>query len=699
MVYSADMETKEYFIPQLDEPKDLVPCANRRSVGVTLHGDTRLDEYFWLRERENPEVQRYLDAENTYTSVQMASTAELQEQLFQEMKGRTREDDSTVPEQDGEYFYYARIEAGKQYPIHCRKKGSLEAAEEVLLDENQLAAGQPYFNLGAFEISFNQRYLAYTVDIVGSEDYSIYIKDLETGELLPEILLGSASYLEWSNDTNDLFYIKIDDANRPCKLYRHTLQTNQSEDKLIWHEQDEAFHMELSKSMSKAYIFARAFSSTTAEVRFLNANNSAQPLAMIHPRERGIEYSVTHQEQRFLIRTNWDAANFRVMEAPITAPGKENWLEVVSTHADVLIEDIDAFKDFLIVYEREIGLEKIRIQQVSTGVIHYVEFPDPVYTIWAHGNHKYDSHILRFSYSSFVQPTSVFEYDMREHKLQLKKQEEILNAYDPTDYVTERTFANAADGAIIPISLVHKRGVVKDGNNPLMLIAYGAYGDSLDARFSRSRLSLLERGFVFAIAHVRGGQEMGRQWYEQGKLLNKRNTFTDFISASEYLIKTGYTSPEKLVIYSYSAGGLLVGAVVNMRPDLFKAAIADVPFVDALNTMLDPSLPLTITEYEEWGNPQQQQYYEYIKSYSPYDNIQRQQYPHMLVITGLHDTRVQYWEPAKYVAKLRAHKTDSNQLLLYTNMHIGHIGPSGRYEHLREMAFQYAFLFDVLGIK
>lgn len=679
------------------EEKKLKPQVEKDVKQVEVHGEVRKDEFFWLRERENPEVMRYLAAENEYTKKEMQHTEELQEKLFEEMKSRIKQDDESVPERIDGYFYYIRLEKDKQYWVRCRKRAEEGAQEEIVLDENELAEGQSYFNLGNFETSFDQRFLAYAVDTVGSENFTIYIKDLASGEHLPEQIHGAAPLIEWSNDNKTLYYVLLDESSRPYKLLSHVIGTDPAEDKLLYHETDEVYHLDLSKTKSEKYILLRSASILTSEVYYIDADNPTDEPHVVYPREYGMDYSLVHQEDRFLIRTNWNAQNFRVMEAPLGTSHKENWKEIVSHNENVFIEGIDSFKNHLVLFERENGLEKIHIIRTSDSDEHWIEFPDPVYTFSPHANPEYTSNLLRFSYSSLVFPNSIYDYDMDARTWDLKKRDEIPSGYDPSEYTSERIYAEAKDGVKIPISLVYKKSFPKP--RPLFLYGYGAYGSSIDPRFSRTRLSLLERGFVYAIAHVRGGQELGRAWYEDGKLLKKKNTFTDFIACAEYLIERGYTTRDQLVAHGESAGGLLMGVVANMRPDLFHIVVADVPFVDALNTMLDPSLPLTVTEYEEWGNPEEKEYYDYIKSYSPYDNILPQAYPHMLVMASLNDTRVQYWEPAKWVARLRSLKQDSNRLLMRLNMDAGHAGASGRYEFLREAAFEYAFIFDTMGIE
>jgi len=689
------------------------PVAKAEPHQYSIHGETRVDNYHWLRQRGNPEVIEYLETENAYTEAVMAHTKPLQETLYQEMLGRIKETDVDVPVRMDDFYYYSRTEEGKQYRIHCRKKGSLEAAEQIILDQNVLAKGTEYFRLGVFEISPDHRLLAYSSDTDGSETYTLRVKNLETGELLGDEIPNTYYSVEWANDNRTLFYNVLDQAKRPYKLFRHVLGSDPAQDDLVLHEADDAFFLGLSKTRSKKYLLAGLKSNTTTEIHYLDADQPDGAFAVMVPRTQDMEYYAAHHGEQFLIRTNLEAKNFRVMTAPVSDPALGNWREMIPHRDDVLLEALSAFEDHLVVYERENGLERIRVSSADNWAtdnwatdnsaadnsdVHHIEFDEPVYSLGGSSNPEFKTQQLRFVYNSLTTPLSVFDYDMSTRTRELKKQYEVLGGYDPSEYKSERVFAVAPDGVKVAISLVYKKGLVKDGGNPLFLYGYGSYGYSIDPNFSSSRLSLLDRGFVFAIAHIRGGEEMGRQWYDDGKLLHKRNTFSDFSASAEHLIAEKYTDPRKLVTQGGSAGGLLMGAVLNMRPDLFHAAIAAVPFVDVVNTMLDASIPLTVTEYEEWGNPNEPEFYNYIKSYSPYDNVEAKAYPHVLVTAGLNDPRVQYWEPAKWTAKLRAHKTDTNRLLLKTEMGAGHGGPSGRYEKLREKAFEYAFLFDVLGI-
>jgi oligopeptidase B len=662
-----------------------------------MHGDTRDDPYYWLRDRANPEVIAYLNAENAYLEQALQHTQLLQQQIYAEMRGRIKEIDASVPVRRDDYFYYSRMEQGKQYAIHCRKHGSLDAPEEILLDQNALAEGTSYFQLGVFKVSPNHQLLAYSTDTAGAEIYTIFFKDLASGALLPDRITNAYYGVEWANDNRTLFYNVLDDALRAYKAFRHTLGSSQAEDALVYHEADEAFYLNIAKTRSSAYLLITLESTTSTEVRFASADRPHADFAVVQPRLLNVEYSVEHHDDSLLIVTNQQAQNFKLVTAPVVTPGWEHWRDLIPHRADVLIDGIDVFREHLAVYERAGGLKRIRISRPDAGEARYVSFPEPVYSFTPGPNEQFDSSTLRFTYTSLVTPNSVIDYDMRAGSWQMKKQDEIAGGYDPTRFGSERIYATAADGTRVPISLVYKKGIVRNGSNPMLLYGYGSYGYNVDPTFDSKRLSLLERGFVLAIAHIRGGSDMGRAWYDDGKLLHKRNSFTDLIACAEHLIAEGYTSSARLAIMGGSAGGLLVGATVTMRPDLFKAVIAHVPFVDVLNTMSDASIPLVVPEYQQWGNPADQAEYEYMKSYSPYDNVAATDYPHMLVTAGLNDPRVAYWEPAKWVAQLRASKTDQNLLLLRTNMSTGHFGASGRYDQLNEVAQEWAFLIDVLG--
>ncbi|WP_414562589.1 MULTISPECIES: S9 family peptidase [unclassified Anabaena] len=674
------------------------PVAEQQPYVLELHGDRRIDKYFWMRDLENPQVIAYLEAENAHTAAMMQHTEALQTQLYNEMLARIKETDLSVPYRKDEYYYYSRTEEGKAYPIHCRKKGSLEATEEVLIDENELAQEHEFFELGVFAISPNHQILAYSFDTSGSEQYTLYFLDLNTYQLYPETIPETYFSFAWGNDNQTGFYTKIDDANRPYQLFRHTLGTAANQDVLLYEETDDIYHLYVGETRSQAYIMMHLQSSITTEVHYLDANNPQSELQIIRPRTTGIEYSVEHHNDNFYIVTNDAATNFKLVKTPVAEPSLENWQTIIPHRDDVLLLDVSLFANHLVIYERKGGLPTARVQNLSTGEENDILFPEPTYEFYEGNNPEFNTKILRFHYTSFITPASVFDYNMETNERELKKQTEVLGGYDKTQYQSEWLMATAPDGTNIPISIVYKQGMQKDGKNPLLLTGYGAYGSSYPASFSSTRLTLLDRGVVCAIAHIRGGEEMGRKWYEDGKFLQKKNTFTDFIACGEYLINQGWTASDRLAITGGSAGGLLMGAVINMRPDLFKVVVANVPFVDVVTTILDTSLPLSAMEWEEWGNPNDKVYYDYMKSYSPYDNVESKDYPDLLITAGLNDSRVKYWEPAKWTAKLREMKTDNHILLLKTNMGAGHSGASGRYESLRELAFEYAFILDRLGL-
>ncbi|MCP4634300.1 MAG: S9 family peptidase [candidate division Zixibacteria bacterium] len=675
------------------------PIAKTEAKIDTLFGVELIDNYSWLRDKENPEVIDYLKAENEYTEAIMKHTEDLQKKLYDEMLSHIKETDLSVPVQRDDYFYYYRTEEGQQYHIYCRKKGSLEAEEEILLDVNALAEGKEFMQLGIYEVSPNHKLLAFGADSTGNERYTIRIKSLETGELYPDIIENTGRSVEWANNNKTIFYNITDEAWRPFKLFSHKLGTNPKDDKLIYHEEDEGFFVGVYKSKDLEYLFLHLGSQTTSEIHFLKADNPDGKFRMIHPRQKEMEYWVLHRQGRFYIVTNEDAKNFKLMETSVTRPAKKYWKEVIPNRKDVKLDNIEVFRDYMVIYEREGGLKQIRIKNFNSDNAYHIDFPEPVYTYWSHSNPDFNSQLVRFTYTSLVTPRSVFDFDMKTRERELKKEQEVLGDFDRTRYESNRVFATAEDGTKIPISIVNKKGMKRDGSNPVYLTAYGAYGISSDPYFSSNRLSLLDRGFIYALAHVRGGGEMGRYWYDDGKLLNKKNTFSDLIAVGEHLIAEKYTSNEKMILIGGSAGGLLVGAVVNMRPDLFGAIVGDVPFVDLMNTMLDSSIPLTVIEYDEWGNPNKEEFFNYMLSYSPYDNVEAKDYPHMLIEGGLNDTRVQYWEPAKWTAKLRATNTGDKRLLLKMQMGAGHGGASGRYDYLKEIAFEYAFMLDVLGIR
>ena len=679
-------------------PQSPTPVVAKHPQELVTHGDKRIDNYYWLRQQDNSEVIDYLNAENNYTQAQMQHCEKLQQSLYDEILSRIKETDLSVPYRLKDYYYYSRTEEGQAYPIFCRKYRSLDAAEEMLLDQNKLAADEEFFSLGTASVSPNQQILAYSTDTTGAEQYTLCFLDLATGKLYSETIANTYYSLAWGNDNRTVFYTTVDSANRPYQLWRHTLGSSQSDDVLVYQEDNEAFYLGVGKTRSRDYILLDLGSKVTSEVHYLDANHPEGEFKLFQPRQTGIEYSIEHHSDRFYIVTNEEAMNFKLMSTSVDATDKSNWKTVIPHREDVMLEGIDAFADYLIIYEREAGLPTARIQTLATGKITQLTFPEPSYSFSGGNNPEFNTSKFRFSYSSMTTPASVFDYDLETGARELKKETEVLGGYDRTQYQSERSIATAADGTEVPISLVYKKGIERNGSNPLWLTGYGSYGYAYPVSFSSIRLSLLDRGFVYAIAHIRGGEEMGRKWYEEGKFLHKRNTFTDFIACAEHLIAENWTNSDRLVISGGSAGGLLMGAVVNERPDLFKAVVADVPFVDVLTTILDTSLPLTVLEWEEWGNPNEPKYYDYIKSYSPYDNVTPQEYPAMLITAGLNDSRVKYWEPAKWTAKLRELKTDDNLLLLKTNMSAGHGGASGRYEYLKEIAFEYAFVLDRLEV-
>lgn len=677
------------------------PVAKKIPVELEKHGDIRIDNYFWMRERENPEVLDYLTRENQYNEQMTAHTKQLQEDLFQEMKARIKEDDSSVPYKLNGYWYITRYESGKDYPIYSRKKETLDAPEEILFDVNEMAEGFEYYKLGGLNVSPDNKLCAFAVDTVSRRKYTIQIKNLETGEILPVKIKSTTGGSTWANDNATLFYARKDDETlRSDKIYKHRLGTDPEQDEMVFYEEDETFHTYVYKSKSDKYLIIGSSSTLTTEYRFLEADDPDGEFQVVQPRIRGMEYSISHFEDHFYILTNKDGAtNFKLMKTPITATGEEHWVDVIPHQEDVLLEDIDLFKEYLVVSERSDGLNKIRVSRWDGTDSYFLPFDNETYTAYTGTNPDFDTPILRYTYNSMTTPTQVVDFNMRTKEKDVKKEQEVLGGkFDKDNYVSERIWATAMDGTRIPMTLVHRKDLKKDGTNPVLQYAYGSYGSTIDPYFSTVRLSLLDRGFIFVLAHIRGGEYLGRQWYENGKLLKKMNTFTDFVDCSKHLIKENYTSPQHLYASGGSAGGLLMGVVANIAPDLYNGIIASVPFVDVVTTMLDESIPLTTGEYDEWGNPNFPEYYNYMKSYSPYDNVVAQDYPHMLVTTGLHDSQVQYWEPAKWVAKLRELKTDQNKLLFHTNMEAGHGGASGRFEALKEVAEEYAFLLDLEGI-
>lgn len=675
------------------------PVAKIEPKELEIHGDVRVDDYYWLRERENQEVITYLEAENAYTEAVMAHTEGLQERLYDEIVGRIKENDESVPYYKKGYWYYVRYEEGGDYPIYCRKKGSMEAEEEVMLDGNQLAEGHEFFRLTGLRVSPDQKIAAYSIDTVGRRFYTRRFRDLATGEDLGDVIPDVTGNGAWASDNNTFFYTRQHpDTLRWYQIYKHVLGTDPSEDVLVYEEGDEEFSSFVYATKSEEYLIIGSDQTLSSEYRFLDADDPDGEFQVIQPREADHEYGVDHYGDHFYIRTNWDAKNFRLVKTPVGATTKDNWTDVIGHRDDVYFQNFEIFRDHLVVQERSGGLRQMRIKPWDGSEEHYLDFGEPTYLAYIDANPSFDTQVFRYGYTSMTTPRSVYDYDMETREKTLLKQDEIVGDFDSANYVTERHEATATDGTKVPISLVYRKGLEKNGESPLLLYGYGSYGASMEASFSSPRLSLLDRGFVYAMAHIRGGQEMGRDWYENGKLMKKKNTFTDFIDSGRYLVEEGFTSPEHLYAMGGSAGGLLMGAVTNMAPELFNGVISHVAFVDIITTMLDDSIPLTTSEYDEWGNPNEKEAYEYMLSYSPYDNLEAKDYPHLLLTTGLHDSQVQYWEPAKYVAKLRALKTDDNRLLLKTNMEAGHGGASGRFKRHKETALDYAFLLDLEGI-
>jgi len=684
-------------------PDVKAPVAEIKPTTRILHGDTVTDNYYWMidyftKGPDSTKVVDYLKAENTYLDQMMKGTDALQSDLFKEMKGRIKEKDESVPVFKNGYYYYSKTEEGKQYFKYCRKKGSLTATEEVLLDIDDLAKDHSYYSATGFSISPDNKLLAYGVDNVSRRQYTIQVKNLETGAMLADHIQNTEGDPVWAADNKTLFYT----AKHPVtllseKIQKHRLGTDATKDPVVYEEKDKSNYIGVDKSKSGKYIFIYSSATLSSEARMIPADQPDAAFTVFTPRTKDVLYSVTPLADKFLILTNWNAKNFRLMECPLDQTGKAHWKEVIAHRKDVLVEGVDEFKDFIVISERKNGLAQLRIRNVN-GNEHYIEFEEPAYTAAVGNNPEYNSKTLRYIYTSMTTPVSTFDYDMETKAKKLMKQQVVVGGYNAEDYTTERLYATAKDGTKVPISIVYKKGLVKDGNAPLLLYAYGSYGHSIDAAFSINNLSLLNRGFVYAIAHIRGGQEMGRAWYEEGKLMKKMNTFTDFIDCGKYLVAEKFTSPAHLYAQGGSAGGLLMGAIINLEPKLWNGIIAQVPFVDVVNTMLDESIPLTTNEFDEWGNPKKADAYHYMKSYSPYENIQKKAYPNMLVTTGLHDSQVQYFEPAKWVAKLRAEKTDKNILLLKTNMEFGHGGASGRFDYLKDIALNYAFLFALEGI-
>jgi oligopeptidase B len=684
-------------IMQAQETPPKPPIAKKIPKTTQIHGYTVVDDYFWLREKENPEVIEYLKAETSYAETMLQSTKGFQAALYKEMLARIKETDVDVPYKKGDYYYYTRTIKGQQYPIYCRKPGSLRGKEEITLDVNALAQGKAFFSLGAYQVSTDGNLLAYSTDETGFRQYKLHVKDLRTGKVTPNIAERVIS-VSWANDNQTIIYGQEDaTTKRPHKIFRHLLGGEQ--DELLYEEKDELYRVYAGKTRSKGFIVAVSSSSTTSEVRYLPADHPNEALKLLLPRQENHEYYVDHLGDSFYIRTNDQGKNFRLVTAPVSDPARANWKEVIPHRKEVMLEDVDCFAAQYIAVERANGIPQLTVHDLKSGKSHRIAFPEPVYVASPAQNAEFNTNLYRISYESFVTPRSLYDYNVNTKTLKLLKQQPVLGGYDATQYKSERLYATAADGAKVPISIVYKKGMRRTGKAPLLLEGYGSYGISNDVDFSSNRLSLLNRGVIYAQAHIRGGGELGKEWHDQGKLMVKQNTFTDFIASAEHLVKEKYTSSDRLVITGGSAGGLLMGAVTNMRPDLFKAVVSYVPFVDVMNTMLDASLPLTVGEYLEWGNPNEKAAYDYMRSYSPYENLAAKNYPTMLVRTSLNDSQVMYWEPAKYVARLRTLKTDNNPLLFKIKLEPGgHGGASGRYDRLKDTAFDYAFILGQFGI-
>jgi oligopeptidase B len=688
-------------VPAADDTSSIPapPVAKKVPKVTEINGHKLVDNYFWLRDKKNPEVKAYLDAENAYTDAVMKPTEALQKKLYDEMLSHIKETDVEVPYKEGGYFYYVRTEAGKQYGIRCRKKGSMDAPEEVILDVNELAKGQKFMSLGAFSVSDDGNLLAYTTDNTGFRQFTLAVKDLRTGKLLADHAERVDS-IAWANDNKTLFYtIEDETSKRSYRAYRHTVDTR-GNDPLIYEEKDERFDLYAGKARSKAYVYLFSGSHTTTEIRYISADQPMAEWKILEPRKQDVEYYPDHNGDFFYIRVNDTGRNFRLVKAPVSDPGKKNWQEILASRADVMLEDTEYFKNYYVLYEREKGLPQMRVCDLRSNECRHIDFPEPAYVSYSYVNREFDTTKFRYGYQSFMTPQSVFEYDMAGGGSTLLKQKEVPGGYDRTRYQVERINATAADGVKVPISVLHLKGAKLDGKGPLYLTGYGSYGYPYDIGFNSNLFSMVDRGVVAAVAHIRGGGEMGKAWHDDGRMMHKKNTFTDFIACAEYLVAQGYGSKHRLVIEGRSAGGLLMGAVLNMRPDLFHAALVGVPFVDVMNTMLDETIPLTVPEFEEWGNPKEKTAFDYMVTYSPYDNIENKPYPNTLVRTSFNDSQVMYWEPAKYVAKMRAMRTDHNLLILKTNMDpAGHGGSSGRYDRLKESAYDYAFFLTQMGIQ
>jgi oligopeptidase B len=673
------------------------PIAAKKPELLETHGHRRIDSYYWMNDRHNPEIIEYLQAENDYLKATLKPTEEFQNTLFEEMKGRIKEDDQSVPYFKSGYFWYAKHEKGGEYPIYCRKKESLDASEEIILDVNLLAEGKSFFQVGATTTTPDQKILAFATDEIGRRIYTIQFKNLETGELLEQQIPETTGNFVWGADNKTLFFSKQDQETlRSNQIFKFKLEEKSAQPELIYEEKDEEFTCAVHKSKSESYIFIHSESTISSEMRYLKSDQPDGDFKILQSRKPHLEYAADHYQDHFWLRTNHNAQNFKLVKAPISNPALENWEDVIPHRNDVLLEDFDLFSKFLVTQERSNGLVQIQIKTWDQKSQYSLPFEDETYTAWISTNPEFETEILRFGYNSLVSPASIFDYQMITKEKILLKQQEVVGGYNSSAYHSERIWAKTQDNVKVPISLVYRKELFKgNGENPVLLYSYGSYGFSMDAYFSSTRLSLLDRGFVFAIAHIRGGEDLGRHWYEDGKMLKKINTFSDFIACAEHLISEKYTSSAHLYAMGGSAGGLLMGAVMNMRPDLFNGLVANVPFVDVVTTMLDESIPLTTGEFQEWGNPKEKEYYDYMLSYSPYDNVEAKNYPNLLVTSGLHDSQVQYWEPTKWVAKLRERKTDNHLLLLHTNMEAGHGGASGRFNSLKELALEYTFLLHL----
>ncbi len=681
---------------QMFDKKLVAPVATKQPKVLSIHGDDRVDPYYWLNNREDPEVINYLRQENQYQKEMMDHLAGFQEKLYEEIIGRIKQTDMSVPFKYNGYYYITRFEDGTEYPFHTRRKDTLESAEEMMLDVNQLAEGHDFYALGGRSISPDNKLLIFGEDVLSRRIYTLKIKNLETGEMLVDEIPNTSGGATWAADNQSFFYATKDITLRPNKIWKHILGTSSKDDQLVFEELDDTFRTYVYQTKSRKYIVIGSSSTLTDEYRYIEANTPEAEFTIFQPRTRGLEYGIDHGNDCWYIRTNHDALNFRLMQTPEGDTALVHWKEVIAHRKDVLLEGIDVFKNYLVLSERKKGITRLRIIP-NKGSEHYIEFKEEAYVAFTSVNLEFNTEILRFGYQSLTTPNSTYDYHMGSRERALLKQQEVLGGFDPLDYKSDRLMVMGHDGVEIPVSIVSHQNTLLDGSSPCLLYGYGSYGASMDPGFSISRISLLDRGFVFAIAHIRGGEEMGRHWYEEGKLLKKKNTFLDFISCGKFLVDHQYAQHDQLYAMGGSAGGLLIGAIINMAPEMWAGVIAAVPFVDVVTTMLDETIPLTTGEFDEWGNPKDEVYYAYIKTYSPYDNIQEKDYPPMLVTTGLHDSQVQYWEPAKWVARLRAMKTDQHPLLLHTNLEAGHGGASGRFQRFKEIALEYAFLLDLAG--